>query len=142
MFFADKDLIKVVLLPTIAMFALVSLFGLFLSVNYMKMDGNGFMSHCLFCKEEKSCEMNLNQHINIWRRMFTNFYQEGGVSKIPAFSILFIVSLFVFTQGTIFKLRELPSKKYKFYIRENPQTPLFNLLNLAFFEGIIHPKIY
>lgn len=142
MFFADKNLVKVVLLPTILMFSLVSLFGLFLSVNYMKMDGNGFMSHCLFCKKEKSCEMDLNQHINIWRGMFTNFYQEGGLSKMLVFSGLFAALSFVFAKVLIFKTLEVPFRKYQFYTRENPQTPLFNFLNLAFSNGIIHPKIY
>lgn len=82
--------------------------------------------------------MTLTEHISLWQQTFS-------LIKIKD---LFLLSLLVFLfsvlgaaiRKTYYQLESQPFRHY--FYRYRPEIKLFNHLELAFSDGLIHSKIY
>ena len=101
---------------------------------------DGAMTHCPFMGDlPVFCQMTLTQHIDLWHQMF-------AITKVKE---LFILPLWLATMIVLFLfagrayLHKLTSQPFYRYLYDHaPEMKVFNRMLLAFFRGIIHPKIY
>ncbi len=117
----------------VASFGFLALFGLPLS---MTTDEHGMMSNCPFMSQvEVICPMQVGEHITKWQRAITGIPQEALDIALAVLIVLACWSL-ILREGALINtaLQRLR--------RERGRSTLFNFLQLAFSQGILHPKIY
>lgn len=113
----------------------------FLGVGYsgMAIDAKGEMSLCPLMGVSTFCRMNPLEHISTWQKMFVAFPQKD---------ILILLLLALWSISAIFALRYVQ----RFYLavpafcfsisRRAGVPPMCRLLQEAFSDGILNPKIF
>lgn len=123
----------VLALSTVALFLVVSIFGLHAT---MMTDGQGNMRNCPLMNGIASvCRMDVFEHLANWQTLFV-----ATVSPLAALlSVLFLVLTF-----PLRSVRELHSlgKNFSRFSREDFEPNLFNHIQIALRRGILHPKLY
>ncbi len=106
----------------------------------MEKRSNGTMSGCVFTGKTKNCTMTIAGHTSKWQGMFTTTAPQ----KLLDFALLILLAV-SFIAVAILKRNlllqfSLYTTRWRLYIRQHPS--LFNLLQEAFSQGILNPKIY
>ncbi len=130
-----KNLILIAILST-TVFILTTSFGLNMS---MGMDNSGHMTNCPLMNDKGSiCPMTLTDHLAKWQQLFTINTSSALMmilSMLAVTSIYFLVkSNAAVNQSTLFL--------YRYQKQRQREAKLFNPLQLAFSNGILHPKRY
>ena len=113
----------------------------FWSLSSMPMDMNGRMINCPFMNSHASfCQMTLAEHLS-QRQQFLTMTREKSL-LLSLFSLLtfLYVAGFAMTTKTYEKLKHQRFRNY--FYRYKPEIKLFDYLLLAFYQGLIHTKIY
>lgn len=79
---------------------------------------------------------NIYQHISIWQRTFTAIPSE------MISSLLLLVIVFASLLVQEFYSHHKNAHPLKFYLKENPNLPLFDYLKQIFSAGILNPKVF
>jgi len=121
---------------TLVSFSFLALFGLSFS---MTTDEHGMMSNCPFMSQtEVICPMQVGEHIAKWQQAITGLPQETFELVLVAL-VAFLCGQLIhrFRQGgtSIDAVRQRLRRELGF-------SSTFNFLQLAFSQGILHPKIY
>ncbi len=112
----------------------------FWSLISMPMDMNGKMVNCPFMDGSASfCQMSISEHISAWQRFFTMIRENNLLLSL--FSLLAIVSIGVVISNE-FEDKTRDQRLRHYLYRYKPEIKLFNHLELAFSDGLIHSKIY
>lgn len=123
-------------------FLLIGGFGLSHSSG-MEMRDDGTMGGCMFDGRAEICPMTLAEHISNWQSMFSVIPQKSTV----LIQLLVLISTLILA-ASVLGWRSPPSlfsyfsERWRLYIKNNPNLPLFDRLREAFSQGILNPKIY
>lgn len=139
----SKNMLRFFIILGLIAFISLSIFGL-AHLSGMKMRGDGTMSGCVLDGQAEICPMTLAEHLDTWQRMFTIIPQKADF-LIALFILISTVGALLFfslKRRLLLLLFSSLSDRWRLYIRQNPNTPLFNHLREAFSQGILNPKIY
>lgn len=139
--FANKNLVKIVLILATISFMWLGTFGLLNHMTGMKSDNQMNMEGCLFNGQEEICNMDFSEHLSVWRSMVTSLPQNFGLLNILLLVIVFVV-IIPFLHDPLSKLSKKIRSRYKLYIRQHPQINLFNFIKEIFSQGILNPKLF
>jgi len=98
-------------------------------------DGDTTMAGCPFMATGSLCQMTVAEHLRVWKSLFT-------MVTHPEFllTLLLIVAVTGFVSLTLTGPPHVASAADRY--RRRVDFALFRPLNLAFSDGIIHPKLY
>lgn len=120
-----------------ASFIFITLFGLNLS---MRMDKMGHMSRCPLVNDQSSiCSMSFADHMTKWQQLFTADHQ---LQNLAIFLSLLAMTFVYFIIRRDTQLSESALYIYRYHKQRQIEAKLFNPLQQAFSDGIIHPKLY
>lgn len=110
----------------------------------MKMRGDGTMSGCMFNGQAEICLMSPIEHLNAFQERFSAVPQrdEFFVFLFVLISAVGILLLFNITRHPLLVLLHRLFDQWRFYLKQNPDLSLFNLLSKAFAQGILNSRIY
>lgn len=132
---------------SITLFALLSFLliaGLGLSHSLgMEMRDDGTMDGCMFGGRAEICPMTFAEHLSKWRDLFTAIPQKS-IQLIQLLVLLssFAIAAFALRRHLLLPLFSYFSERWRFYIKNNPNLPLFDRLRETFSQGILNPKIH
>ncbi len=127
---------KNIIALAIIAFVVMSFWSLF----SMPMDMNGKMVNCPFMDGSSSfCQMSISEHISAWQRFFTALREKNLLLSL--FSLLIILSVNLFVSRDREDKNQYQRLRNYLY-RYKPEIKLFDRLELAFSDGLIHSKIY
>jgi hypothetical protein len=127
---------------TLVVFLAVTFLGVSMTMG-MEMKDDGTMSGCMFDGQAEICPMTFAEHLSGWQNMFTVIPQKSTVFiQLLALIAAFVIIAFALRRHLLLSLFSYFSERWKFYIRDNPNLPLFDHLRQLFSQGILNPKIY
>lgn len=106
----------------------------------MAMRPDGQMSRCPFMGVATICQMNLLEHIAAWQNMFSALPQKDIFASLALLPPILLTFLLL---GNLFRVpsKEFLSAETVRYKRRNILL-IPTSLQLAFSDGILHPKVF
>ncbi len=117
----------------------ISLFGIIHASSDMQMNGKGHMTGCFFDGHTELCTMTLIEHIQTWRNLFTARPLKYGTFFVLLLGLAF-AWFFSFRRHYLFDAKRIMRQKFRYFQRF--VFPFSSLLQEAFSQGILNPKIY
>lgn len=110
----------------------------FLGLSHAVMDRHGEMLNCPFMSETILCQMTPLQHLSAWQSMFT----QVSIKEIfNAFVFLLLSSILSFA-FTDFWYRKYQLEQSLYFKSRTPPIFIPNLIQEAFSNGILNPRIH
>lgn len=130
-------------IPALFVFIAVALFGMSHAFG-MEMREDGTMGGCPFDGKAEICRMTFFEHLSQWQGMLTATVEKAEL----LIALLVLIStfgalLFLRLMGRLLLLLcNFNSDQGRVYFKQNLHTSLFNYLQEAFSQGILHSRVY
>ena len=135
-----KRLTNSFLILGLVAFLSVGLFGSSHSFS-MEMKDNGTTSSCLFTGMDEICTMTFIEHLSAWQSMFNSIPVRSAIISLLALAFALLLFAGFLKRYFIWVLERMTATQ-KLYLVQHPNLSLFKLLQEAFSQGILNPKIY
>lgn len=86
------------------------------------------------------CQMEMSEHIGYWQNLFTA--KVNDTNTLILWLLAISLPLAIYRPDIRHRAKTPLDLSFNLYNKTNPQTHLFNYLNLLFSKGILQPKIY